>query len=537
MILTKPPKDDPSRFQGDKKLCKHPSTPKKFSMSGYYELDGGYMAKYSLTKQTPSARYPVRGSVALLDPLDGNILKAKTRKKNAVLGTPKQQKEVRCAIDSTSEDDCILRQKIANAATRLLNDHILILTDSAEKAVAVSSMPFSLAVAIYADRYLNTKSKSPGVRHTRYLRLKKMASKLQNTPIEQLSQRTLKKACSEIGKAWREYVQESSSFLTFVYHSKRNCEVCNPFENYLNNHPTLHQRNVGKLQKSASNSDILSTAEEQTLNSELLAHPENGLYAGVSLIKDAHLSTKAACSLVWNDIIPIIPLDTCADTVLVRYQRDEITGATHCYDFPIVGIGAKILLQRKEYLLSQGYSPDAIAHMPVVSADMCPKEKLAPAALTAACRHMLRHAGVGYATLAGLREMETGGGVNLLLRTYEVKLKERCNLQDDPSLCEFLMHKSLVNSVQAAHYRSFTDASALHMMQVALRRDKRYEQEKRPKKPIKRKKIAGGEQITALAPSSHHRSQTTFRLRLKPGQFVQLRSQYGCTATVEAKKA
>ena len=175
---------DISRFHGDVEWNKDGC------MSGTYDLGSGIIAKYSVSKQKSIARYCVRGTVSLLDPETGAVLKVKIRG-NAAKGRGKDRssvmdtdgseasvvdesgegkkkpvtKDARLSIQLNSRDPEAIRKTIAVKARNLYNQSVLQILESAEKAIPVSEMSFALAVSVFKSAYLQDRSKSEAMRH------------------------------------------------------------------------------------------------------------------------------------------------------------------------------------------------------------------------------------------------------------------------------------------------------------------------------------------------------------------------------------
>lgn len=540
---------DISRFHGDMEWNKDGH------MSGTYDLGDGIIAKYSVSQQKSIARYCVRGTVSLLDPETGGVLKVKTRgnaakgegKDSSSLGADSPEvkgmdepgegkkkaviKDARLSIQMDSHDPETIRKTIAVKARSLYNQNILQILESAEKAIPVSEMSFALAVSVFKSVYLQDRSKSEPMRHSYDLRLTKVCDLLSAKPISKLSLNMVKEVCEKIGTRWREYIQEAESFLDFIFRMKRDSDNYNVFGEYLKRNPTEDKKNARYLQRVAANSDILSTDEERALNQEILSGIENGVLIGVALVKEACFSASKACELMWNDILFV---ENSPNALRIRYRRDEIAGATHDYSFPLVGFGAEVLQRRRVWLQEQGFSEAKISEMYVASDEKDPKVRLEPKVLTEACRNILRNAGVGYAVLAGLKEYQKGAGITLLHQTYRYRIETVCGLSEDQAIVRFMMHESLVNMLQANHYRCLTDETAWNYLLTALERDKRFEDEVKPARPIKRQKIDSGEQITALAENSKRRNRATFCMRLKPGETAKVYAAHGCRVEIRA---
>lgn len=538
---------DLSRYHGDISLNE------KGKMTGTYQLEENCVTKYSLNLQQLTSPYQVRGSISLLDPASGAILKVKDRsgiatkpsKKHKAIDDTQEDssaetnnqaqsksviKDARVSVASNSSDPEELRKIISDKSRALCNRYQLLLLDSADKSVPTDQMTFSMAIALMSANYTKSSSKNPETQHRKELRLKRIANVLHEKKIGKVSLNDVKMACDELGSQWRTYVQEACRFLDFILQTRRDSSGYNVFSEYLRRNPARTKRNTQRLQKDASNSDILSLEEEKVLNQIISGGVDNGLLMGVLLIKEAGFSSTEACALTWKHVLPVAD---APDALLIRYQRNEVAGAVHDYSFPITGFPVEILLARKNWLLNQGFSGEKIADMHVASAQKDPTIPLDPKVLTATCRNLLHNAGVGYSKLAGLTDYQQGAGITLLLQTFQHHLENACHLKDDPAAVLFLQHKSLVNMLQANHYRCFTDTTARHYLITALRRDKRFLKEVRHAKCIKQKKKQSGEQIEIIPESSKYRTHATFRVHLEPGQSVMISAPNGCFVAVK----
>jgi hypothetical protein len=96
----------------------------------------------------------------------------------------------------------------------------------------------------------------------------------------------------------------------------------------------------------------------------------------------------------------------------------------------------------------------------------------------------------------------------------------------------FLKHQVLTNSVQADHYRSFTDETARRYMLTVLHRDRRQVENKISKRTVKRERTKGGELITVLASESKKRSVIEMDVFAKPGEKLMISCPNGCKLTV-----
>ena len=501
-----PPPSDPSHFHGNKEL--DPSG----HMSGTYVSPNGTICSYTINAQTPTARYPARGSVSLVDPRTGHIMNVKHTRATISINAP-------------STDAEVLRRLISDAATSLYNRYILRITDAAKKAFPASETSFALLLAQHQQTYLNRRTRSVGMAHRYASYLEHVAQFIGEKAVSRIPQTQITAIVNDLGPRWREHLQEAARFLDYVYDYRADSERANPFTRYLDRYSTDKVRTSSKQkQKQTGNTDVLSIAEERDLNRRIEAHIENGILIGIMLVKEGGLSSRDVCHLTWSDITP---MPDHPDILLIALRRDNSAGATHDYTFPLMPFGSRILLQRLAWLRER-YSDEQIHRIPVASVEKDPAKRLDPSRLTADCRNVLHNCGIGYAALAGLQDLHTGAGIRMLLNTYKDRLEDACRLKNDPGLLAFMLHHSLTNLVQADHYRSFTDPTAQHMLYTVIHRDHRLDSPIPSRKQIKRKKHGcSGEQVVSLAPSAAALQHLTLTATIQPNGELKISAPTG----------
>lgn len=540
MNKKKPQLYDLSHFHGDTELTSDGK------MEGLYSIPGGADCNYSLSTQKAGANYCVRGTISLLDPVTGRIFKIKNRLKakrdtSSNDGGPPSGKakpmysDARIQLYSNSKDGSDLRRLIGNKACALYNDNLLLLLDASRKNVPLEQMPFPLAVQIYGNKYAEKKSPtSESAQHDRIQRLKKISQLILYKAIGDISLREVDATCKLIGSNWREYIQDASDFLDHAMLLKHESLETNVFTEYLARHPKGKQENNPGRPKDVANSDILSVDEERKLNHLIMSNINDGAFIALSLVKEGGLPAKDACNLTWNDLS--FPAEF-PGFILVKLHLDKFSSATHDYSFLLFPFAFQVLSARKKWLLEKGYSKRQIEQMPVASDPNDEKTALTSDELVRISRTVLRDCGVGYATLAALQEYQKAAGITLLHNTYQYRLNDVCLLKHDPAIVKYMRHQSLGNMLQADHYRSFNDFSARYHIATALSRDTRFESSQFNKKPIKKGKIGNLETIVVSSPTRQDVAAATFRLRLKPGQRINISSTHGCVLSIEATPA
>lgn len=239
---------DISRFHGDQQLNKDGR------MVGTYQQENGFYTRYSLNQQEAIASYLVRGSVSLFDPKTGQVLKVKDRsdtKADYLTQNQDVYKDARLSIMLNSNQAEDLRQAIAEKSQALCSKHMSLLLDSTAKSVPSEQMTLLVAIALFGNQYVQSRSKSAEAQHTRMLRLDRVANLIPQQKLGSLSLRVVKKACQELGDQWRKYVQEASSFVDYIFHLRRDASGHNAFQDYLERHPKEVKRNHQKAAKKA----------------------------------------------------------------------------------------------------------------------------------------------------------------------------------------------------------------------------------------------------------------------------------------------
>ncbi len=509
MKIAKVPQDDTSRFSGDTEL-------KGGEMRGIYHPSEAYAVgcvKYSVSEQMPTAPYRVRGTVSVLDET-GHVLRIRGKKQS-------------CTLQLQSTESSAIRAEIVKKSVKLLAKCILIVIENAEKSETVDRMRLAVAIAMFLNGYVKDRSRSSiEMQKKRSRIIKAVGIYLGQERIGSISNARIAAFCREIGESWSIYINEAASFIDFVSREKLEAEARNPFRAYLEKNAAVKARNTTGLQAAAANTDILSYAEAQKLYRELAEHIGNGELFAVAIIAETGLATKEVSELKWSSVIWLDEDHTAAK---LAYHRDNLAGSVHDYSFPLFPSGSRILAQRYDWLKAAGFSDDMIQKLPLVSEADNPKRPLEPKRLTSLCRSVLHSYGVGYARLVQLQCQTVGSGVKMLQQTYQHRL-EACGMDCDKALLHFMLHRSLNDSVQASHYRSFTDESATSLILGYLARDDlRFSGSEKPEKGriIRKNRGKDGETVRALG-GNKQRTQVEVSVHLKPGEQISISTQRGC---------
>ena len=505
------------RFKGDIQL-------KDGSMKGSYFPEPFIRCEYSLNLQPPGSKYLVRGTVKLMDPSDpGSVLMARVSEDKK----EKVAQVISINIFSTEAKD--LRDAIAQKSQILVSRNAVKLNNLVGETETTDHLHFSLLFNLYADTYAGEKSTSSDTRKRRKNRLEKVSGELGDCRLCDLSESELKKAKKNLGKSWESYFIEARDFLDFVVSRRR--DVLEDFKNVFREYFVLHpkekkkKRSSEKSIKEATTSDILTYAEQKRLHDEGMENIKNGELFGVNMFMETGLSAPIVSELKCGQVIWI---DRKQHLAILDYRVEKNAGAVHNYSFPLFLSAGRLIDKRFAYLEQLGYKGQQFSDLPLVSCADDPEKKLGSAELTAKCRYFLRTYGTGYAKLARMEGATEGGGITLLKKTYENRLLD-CGFGKDSGLFKFMMHKSLVNMVQANNYRCFTDQTAIHKIQTMLRRDeRRYASKARRKKLVVSKEKGNTylHQINSFSPNCCAGAGLT--VRLKKGERIEIEAKYGC---------
>ncbi len=408
---------------------------------GFCEIQGISMS-YSLKPQS-RGRYPLRGSMSIIDPQTGVVM--------AVKG-----KAVRKDIYVKSTKCEAVRAAISKAAETLYLAHMINLTGRLRNRVLIDETELHLLVQLYGEEFVIQKPQNKDSQ-IRSLKMLKKVGTCFPIKICEISEQMVRKSKKELGSNWSRYLSMANQFLIYLYQNYKSVREVNPFNR------DLLSSGEKKERPGIEQPHFLTKIENIKMDKMILEHIDNGTYIGLTLIKEGGYTAQEVCGLCWNDVSFLK-----AGGVLIHYRNEIMMGATHDYTAPILQKGGEILGKRFEYLV-KSHAKHEVFRMPIASCGDDPTKPLPPQWFTELCRSdpLLKRpaepAGDGQPTTIG---------IHLLLKQYEYRLRQHCRL--DEAAIKFMRHQRL-NSIQADHYRAFVDDTGRHVLLTALDREQHME--------------------------------------------------------------
>lgn len=522
----------------------------KLNESGCYkgiiECSNGAFCRYSLSPQA-KGKYAYRGTMSILSPNGKGVLNitskalrtinaqrtekglSKVESKNAShsIYIPRKYDENGFELDTIPEED--IKAYLIDHAKALYSENISAFSAGYDAFSSAADMYLPLAVELYASQYIDSRSKTPKAQEARLNKLKRAARQFSGKPIGRISARDISAARKVLGSNANMYLKEIQEFTEFLYSKKHVAGDINPFaqHNFQGKKPP---RNPSIDQTKASNTDILSSFEEQKLNKTIEENWQDPKVIGLLLIKEGRLDSTDATQLKWGQLEWE---SQYPNVVFVKLKKDNIGGATHDFTFPIVGFGAKILHRHMEWVKSQadGQEIDKLPIVHEVDDIYCPLDR---ETLATSSREFIQGCGVGYARLTGRDDQHNVKYIDLLHKTYDNHRATTFGLGTSPSVLTFLMHNQLKRDVLADHYRSLTDESARHMLVTALSQPLPYEVNVKRKHNVSTT-IVGKRSVTTIeAPESKKATHIVVDYYLKPGERIMVSSAHGVKVHYEA---
>lgn len=354
-----------------------------------------------------------------------------------------------------------IKEIIASATKKLYEKYSLVIQNDLFKSLRPDTITPTLAVSKYgmaAVDYNHGKAcvESKGQYYTR---LKRAASKLPRKPMAEIGVTQLNSWLKQ-NKISSTELQELKKFWEYCL-TKGVCFGENPI------HIPRKKKNKKNKKKNIVKIDRLLAEQSEDLYNHIEDNP-TGPRMGTVLALGAGFYPAKSLELKWADMTFFEE-----NFVVVRDYIAERAGATKNYSRPLMPRAARIINLRYNQLLKE-YSPKQLENMPVVSAKEDPSKAYNAAALKKdAYRLIGRYISYEMMTQITNEDLDYAAPLKILHNTYKYDLQARCSLYDDPSVCGFLLRKSLLGDVTSDSYRAFTSPSGLrHMHELTLFLDK-----------------------------------------------------------------
>ena len=394
-----------------------------------------------------------------------------------------------------------IKAEAISRAQNLLNEHKEQVTEQILHGVPAEKLTLSIIFSGYGSAYLDDRTRSKNSRRNYTGLIRRVIDAIGDVELGNWSKSFLTRNEKKHEAINAENMKEVSRFLNY-FANKRH--ITNPVAECLREY--LAERGSNKKDPKESQKDAtagvrLSSEVEQFLDQGCWENLGDPRYAFIELAKEGGLTAEAACSLLVKDI--------CRDSenvqkVSVEFRRDELQSATHDYTFPLFPWGAVYV---NEYLskLARVYGDDRIkGDRYLLSEDPGGEKKHDAKNLKNFINTLLSHHKIGYAELVSLEGMvKKSRGSFLLHKTYEDRLNEIfCDpgrKKKDDGAVTFMLHKSLVGSVQMDHYRALTDFTGKKYLFGSLCCDKRNPMKylDREKPPHSKRSIRKGDDINS----------------------------------------
>lgn len=433
-----------------------------FTFRGKFSQNG-ILYEFSLREQRNNA-YLLRGSIAVIDPSTGKVLKIIGKRRDEwVAKHPNQSPDtagraldVRANVLLRSLDIDEVKKGIACAASKLYQREVALIIRAYGSVVTPATITPLLAVAKYANAYLKAKHKrKTDSTISKYKSsLSNIATQLPGKPMRDISTKEVVaafKAC----KASNDNKKRFFAFWEFCIDGSY-CIGTNPVPIPDTNHHTA------SAMKKAMCADSMSPKQQDKFDELLLSH-SCGLHCGIALMRHGGFSAKIATEFKWGNVIWGDDLDY----VRIQYFREGIMGATHNYTAPLFPTGALVLRKRYEEL-KKNFSEKQLSKMPIVSSDSNRKEALNSALLLEHTKPLLRTVGFTDEDFKNISASGTGAVASrILLNTYKQNLNTNCGLKNEQGVAQFLEHLSLQGYTTDEYYTSFVaEESGVHLLNI-----------------------------------------------------------------------
>lgn len=426
-------------------------------------MQNGILYDFSLREQRNNA-YLLRGSIAVIDPSTGRVLKIIGKRRddwiakhpNQSPDTASRALDVRANVLLHSSDIEEVKKGIACAASKLYKKEVGLIIRAYGSVVTPATITPLLAVAKHADAYLKAmhKRKSDSTFSTYRSSLSSIAAQLPGKPMCNINTKEVIdafKAC----KASKQSKKRFFAFWAFCIDGSY-CIGTNPVPI-----PNANRRTASAMKKAVC-ADSMSPKQQDKFD-ELLLSRSCGLHCGIALMRHGGFPANTATGFKWEDVIWGDDLDY----VRIQYFREGIVGATHNYTAPLFPTGALILRKRYEEL-KKGFSEKQLLKMPIVSNASNPKKALNSALLLQYTKPLLRKVGFTDEEFKNISASGKGAVVSrILLNTYKQNLNTNCGLKDERGVAQFLEHLSLQGYTTDEYYTSFVaEESGVHLLNI-----------------------------------------------------------------------
>ena len=355
-----------------------------------------------------------------------------------------------------------------SAANKLLQQYQSRIYGNMRMSGALGDITMAQALTLYASDYLADRSTNADTRNAIRNQLNKISAHLGNKRLKDLKVKDLRDfVTTHKSGNGLVYIREFSGFLVNTAH-RLGVEVPakEVMDRYLRamqnqNHP----KQIMRQQRKVANCNVLPAQYEQKLDEGCWSNLGDPLWAAIVMVKEGGLTPKVVCALRNKDIVAFGPDE---DEVYVSYRRDDLASYTHDYTFPLTPFGGRYITLWLQHLKNNMPTDRTDGEKYLFSADDHGNVPLNASELHKFIYCQLNRYIFGYAGRVKLGALMISPSVKLLHNTREKHIREDCRFGTDTGAINFLLHRSLVNQVQADHYRCFVDETGRRSLWLRL---------------------------------------------------------------------
>lgn len=341
--------------------------------------------------------------------------------------------------------------------------------------------------------------------------LEKLCGYLSSKPVKTLTADDVKKAAEKTGKNPMKMIRLLDRFLDFCADNQVFNGI-NFAKEYLKSESKRKAKGKGQYRPNATH---LTEKSEKKLHDALVTNMDDTAMA-VALVKGYDISIDRLLTLTWGDLI------INGDTVRIPDFKENLTGGTRNFVRPPMRETTELLLARYE-MLRKLHGERKLKKMHIVNLPGSMTEK--KAALSKAFRTMLAQAGIHKAdmTSAGSADPKAAGGAGYsLLKTHYLYKLQHCLGVDPDSGVGCFLRGVRIPDVTSDYYRSLSDTTGDHFLQVIMRRDDGFCEASGKTVKISSETVDGTQtiMIPAGAPSTRTAVNTRKRVLIPAGSKV-----------------
>lgn len=486
----------------------------------------GIEIRFSLNLQTNLTRqYRYRGQIELIGTDNHLMQNHKKPNCNNKQNTSKSYYLQRSLyMNNSNEND--IKAKIEIAADKLFFDNFKFVRNIIDNNPTIR-LTFIAAVTYFTKEFLNhnVKKVSKKTYQEKLKALESVGAFIGLVDLSNIRQSNIKISAKKLGKSARNKLRIAEQFWNYC-REKGRCNGENPFTIYFTE--VREEKNPRSLQRAALNLNRISTEAEKQLDMLIQQHfLKDAFYLGLSLIKDGGFTAVEACKLKWEDV------NFSAGFLVINFYKNENVGATHNYSRVITPFLSDLITKKYNGLLI-GFSKNEIDKTYILQKG---KECCTAKALTAFARQVLKNCcNVETEILQNNSSHSCGGGVQLLLRTYQYKLNYICGLRDSGEK-KYLCGKSLRGSTTDDNYCNYASKESRTHAYKVLKRLAPCTADLKTKIGIKQEQLPDGRIKITISPSDpQHIVQCRFNLLLNAGDVVSATAESGITGEIRKSR-